>query len=245
MFTGSSGEQYGYADDFDEKTECPSYTGEGQVGDMQMKSGNLAIATHASTGRALHVFETLGKGKPCRYLGEYVYASHEVKRGPDKNGDERNVIVFLLMAVAGKRLETQEEEAVLNSDIALFAGASLADLRHAAIAACQPQETTKPPQESVRIAYQRSARVKRYVLARSEGVCELCDNPAPFVRKSDGTPYLEPHHINRLSDGGLDHPQFVGAICPSCHREIHFGVSGQALNELLRAKVHEREAKMI
>lgn len=43
---------------------------------------------------------------------------------------------------------------------------------------------------------------------------------APFQRK-DGTPYLEPHHIQRLADEGPDHPKWVGAVCPSCHREIH------------------------
>uniref|UniRef100_UPI001C496481 HNH endonuclease n=1 Tax=Pseudomonas sp. RW407 TaxID=2202894 RepID=UPI001C496481 len=72
------------------------------------------------------------------------------------------------------------------------------------------------------------------------GICESCDKPAPFLRK-DGRAYLEPHHINRLSDGGLDHPQFVGAVCPTCHREIHYGANGVKKNERLRAHVESLE----
>lgn len=56
-----------------------------------------------------------------------------------------------------------------------------------------------------------------------------------------GTPYLEPHHIRRLSDGGPDDPWFVAAVCPSCHREIHFGMHGQAKNEALLQTIAMKE----
>lgn len=100
------------------------------------------------------------------------------------------------------------------------------------------------PAEAVRRTYQRSAKVRAYVLARADGICELCEKPAPFTRKSDGSPYLEPHHINRVSDGGLDHPRHVGGICPACHREIHFGIDGDRLNDKLRTSIEAREAAM-
>jgi hypothetical protein len=61
--------------------------------------------------------------------------------------------------------------------------------------------------------------VKAYVLRRANGCCEACGEEAPFVRK-DGTPYLEPHHTRRVADGGPDHPAWVAAICPTCHRQI-------------------------
>ena len=75
---------------------------------------------------------------------------------------------------------------------------------------------------------------------RAEGECESCEKPAPFMKK-DGTPYLEPHHVNRLSDGGLDHPRYVGAVCPSCHREIHSGVHGALVNERLKQRLEAIE----
>lgn len=247
LFTGDSGEQYGYADRFDE-SNCFLYTGEGQIGDMTMTRGNLAITRHAHDGRALHVFEITGKGKPCIYRGEFAYSSHFIKRGPDKNGDDRNVIIFRLFPVSSTLLtELGEEAAVENGTAAIDSPASATDLRTlrtAAIEACQSQQAIADPKEAIRITYQRSVKVKRYVLERAQGKCELCAEPAPFNRKSDGTPYLEPHHINRLSDGGLDHPLYVGAICPTCHRRIHCGEDGQILNEKLRNIVVEREEKI-
>lgn len=246
LFTGGSGEQYGYADAFDEVGSL-LYTGEGQVGDMTMTRGNFAIASHSAEGRALHVFETTGKGNPCLYKGEFVYGSHFIRQGPDRNGNARDVIVFRLIPVSNM-LQAELAEAVetdLQTRAVSLTGFDLAELRKAAIAACSPLTAVADSKETVRIAYQRSAEVKRYVLARAKGRCELCGEPAPFNRKSNQTPYLEPHHINRLSDGGLDHPLYVGAICPTCHRWIHFGTDGASRNEQLRAKVEALEAEVI
>ena len=63
---------------------------------------------------------------------------------------------------------------------------------------------------------------------------------APFARP-DGTPYLEPHHTRRLSDGGPDHPRWVAAVCPNCHREVHHGTKGQEKNRSLQALLAELE----
>lgn len=246
IFTGGSGKQYGYTDEYDEFGFL-LYTGEGQRGDMTMTRGNLAIASHAEHGRALHVFETTGKGKPCLYKGEFVYGSHFIRKGPDKGGNDRSVIVFRLMPVSNT-LPVELGDTIDSGDLPDITdangGIDLAKLRLAAIAACKLSGTIADPKEAVRLTYQRSAQVKRYVLARAQGCCELCEAPAPFNRKSDQSPYLEPHHINRLSDGGLDHPLYVGAICPTCHRRIHFGIDGELQNEELRVKVDAIEAEV-
>jgi len=71
-------------------------------------------------------------------------------------------------------------------------------------------------------------------LARANGNCEGCALPAPFFR-SDGTPYLEPHHLRRVSDGGPDHPAHVIALCPNCHRRVHAGADGHTYNATLIA----------
>lgn len=36
----------------------------------------------------------------------------------------------------------------------------------------------------------------------------------------------------------------MGAVCPNCHREIHYGREGQALNERLQDAVAKREAQL-
>jgi hypothetical protein len=51
-----------------------------------------------------------------------------------------------------------------------------------------------------------------------------------------------PHR--RVSDGGPDHPRWVGAICPTCHRNIHHGIDGLAINEKLMARLGEIEAEL-
>ena len=67
----------------------------------------------------------------------------------------------------------------------------------------------------------RSAAVRAIALKHADGICESCGNPAPF-RSRNGLPYLEGHHVRFLSQGGLDAPENVTAICPNCHREAHF-----------------------
>lgn len=72
-------------------------------------------------------------------------------------------------------------------------------------------------------AFKRNADVIAEVLIRAKGTCEKCGNEAPFNRSSDGTPYLEVHHIIRLADGGEDTVENTIAVCPNCHRQLHFG----------------------
>jgi hypothetical protein len=90
----------------------------------------------------------------------------------------------------------------------------------------------------------RNNIVKLYALARSNGICEACDEPAPFIRKNTGEPYLEVHHIIELSQGGPDSPHNVAAICPNCHRRVTHGEDDTDYNEKLKAKVKRLEDQL-
>lgn len=240
IFTGDSGEQYGYNDTqaIDESGNIIfSYTGEGQIGDMVFTKGNKAIRDHSRDGKALHLFRALGKGKPNEYLGEFVYAGHEIRPGRDRNGKARHLIIFQLVSVqTAENLEANE-----TLDDSIYVPQTLAEARRLAIAA-SAGAAIRPGQPAIRTLYARSKAVKEYVLMRSGGICELCSEPAPFTR-INGTPYLEPHHTTRLTDGGADHPMFVGAICPACHREIHYGQDGPSKNIKLRGLLLEKEVR--
>jgi hypothetical protein len=72
-------------------------------------------------------------------------------------------------------------------------------------------------------AYNRNPDVVAEVLHRANGICERCGRPAPFLRNTDQTPYLEVHHTLPLSAGGLDLVANAEATCPNCHRQAHFG----------------------
>lgn len=73
-------------------------------------------------------------------------------------------------------------------------------------------------------AFRRNPDVVAAVLHRADGKCERCGKSAPFIRASDGTPYLEVHHKKMLAEGGEDTVENAMAVCPNCHRELHFGV---------------------
>ncbi|MFB3167451.1 HNH endonuclease signature motif containing protein [Neobacillus sp. 179-C4.2 HS] len=72
--------------------------------------------------------------------------------------------------------------------------------------------------------YKRNPDVVVEVLKRAEGICEDCGNPAPFLRASNGSPYLEVHHVLPLAKGGDDTVENAVALCPNCHRKAHFGI---------------------
>src|SRR5690606_32795394 len=69
----------------------------------------------------------------------------------------------------------------------------------------------------------RNPDVIAEVLERAGGECERCGKDAPFTRASNGTPYLEVHHTQPLAQGGEDVVENAVALCPNCHREVHFG----------------------
>ncbi|MDH2914296.1 HNH endonuclease [Kosakonia sp. HypNH10] len=71
--------------------------------------------------------------------------------------------------------------------------------------------------------YKRSPYVVAEVLSRANGKCQNCKSDAPFL-KLDGTPFLEVHHIEWLSNGGEDSVKNAIALCPNCHRQAHYGV---------------------
>jgi 5-methylcytosine-specific restriction protein A len=163
---------------------------------MQLQRGNRAIAEHSAEGKGLLLFTNTTAG--LRFEGEMVYESHHIERAPDRRGVERNAIVFEL-----RPLEAIEE--VVETEGPPPA-ARLEDLRQRALTSATGP--SQPSMQGARTVYQRSRDVRNYVLARAEGNCEGCGSSAPFLRR-DGTPYLEPHHLRRLSDGGPDHPAHV------------------------------------
>ncbi|WP_079914142.1 HNH endonuclease [Paenibacillus sp. 32352] len=101
---------------------------------------------------------------------------------------------------------------------------SLADGNKDRIARLDQRTSVIPEVYEIRARmFKRNPDVIAEVLVRANGKCEKCGNPAPFNRASDGTPYLEVHHKKRLADGGEDTVDNAIAVCPNCHRELHFG----------------------
>jgi 5-methylcytosine-specific restriction protein A len=226
IITGEEGLEHGYADRY-RADGAFEYFGEGQIGAMEMQRGNRAIAEHSTLGKSLLLFRKTAEG--VRFEGEMVYENHHIERAPDRVGAERDAIVFELRSLEAitEAIETEDQPS----------GVRLQNLRERAFATAS---TVLQPSSQLRNVYQRSRDVRDYVLARANGNCEGCTSPAPFSR-SDGKPYLEPHHLRRLSDGGPDHPAHVIALCPNCHRRVHFGADGRTYNATLIAAMSRIE----
>jgi predicted HNH restriction endonuclease len=111
-------------------------------------------------------------------------------------------------------------EAELQVEVARsLAGGAAARLERLATAPKLPERI-----QVVSLAFRRNADVIVEVSKRADGKCEECHAPAPFLRRSDGSPYLEVHHRKMLSDGGEDTVANALALCPNCHRKLHFGM---------------------
>lgn len=91
-------------------------------------------------------------------------------------------------------------------------------------------------------SFSRDPKVKAWVIKEASGKCECCGGCAPFTT-AEGEPFLEVHHLRRLADGGSDTVTNTVALCPNCHRELHYGINKVELvrsmyKKLLRL-VHE------
>ena len=94
-------------------------------------------------------------------------------------------------------------------------------------------------------SYVRDEKVRRAVLKRANGKCEFgsTDTLSPSCitfLKRDGTPYLETHHVIKLSEQGRDKESNVIALCANHHREAHFGQNWEALQDKFLAVISEK-----
>ena len=230
LFTGSQGNQYGYQAGWSEEGFY-LYTGVGQRGDMVFERGNAAVLEHTTNGKDIHLFENDNKGN-VRYVGEMICTGFREVRGPDIDGSDRRVIVFELTSAdaLGGAIEGDDEYEWMWKE-------PLAKLRKQAAAS---YISKKSPSERRALARSRSKAIRVYALRRADGVCEACGKNGPF-RTSSGRPYLEPHHIRRLCDGGPDDPSWVIGLCPSCHRRAHHSVDKSEFNHRLERIVERKE----
>ncbi|AXR82300.1 HNH endonuclease [Natrarchaeobaculum sulfurireducens] len=227
IFTGDSGEEYGYLDEF--RGDTFVYTGEGREGDMEMTQGNKAIRDHRKDGREIHLFESNEEAWSVTYVGQFEYAGWFHQRLEDTNGNYRKAICFELEPVDNNvEIETDD-----------LGQLDLETLYERAKGNSAPEALEGETTATKRITYSRSKPVKEYALRVADGVCQGCEEPAPFIGK-DGEPFLEVHHLHRRSDGGPDNPDNVVALCPNCHRRVHHGQDKNEFNNAVVEKIDNK-----
>ena len=104
----------------------------------------------------------------------------------------------------------------------------------------EPKGILKPKRASTsRITYIRDPEVRAWVRQNAKGICEGCDQSAPFEK--DGSPFLEVHHVKHLAQKGSDRTSNAIALCPNCHRRCHHSGDKDAFTLFLYTKVKRLE----
>ena len=102
-----------------------------------------------------------------------------------------------------------------------------------------------PPPKRQRMVndFVRDPFIVAAAIARADGRCEMPECNAQLFNREDDRPYLEVHHITPLGEGGDDTFINAAALCPSCHRELHFGKMRMAKREILRSEIAQKMAE--
>jgi 5-methylcytosine-specific restriction protein A len=234
IFTGPSGEKYGYDDELREDGTL-LYYGEGRVGPMEFtaNNGNTKVRDHAERGLSLYVFEETATDGVMSYVGEYEYENHEWTEGDDQNNDTRDAIRFILKPAGGDEIVFEDTN---------LEDASVRELFEAASESME--RTSRTSTTSSGTTYNRSELPRKFALKSADGICQGCGEKGPFYT-NNGERFLEVHHLRRLSDGGPDRPENVIALCPNCHRKRHRGRNGDEFNEELIEKAEKRNKRLL
>jgi 5-methylcytosine-specific restriction protein A len=202
---------------------------------MTMQKGNKAVLTHKENGKDIYLFEYTRQAH-VRLMNKVEYVGHHLEQRPDTEGNVREAFIFHL-AIVPEQWGTGGELTQFPIDID---PKQISGKKKTLATRAQPGiKTAKQKEKEV---YIRSIAIKEYVLKRAQGVCEYYQKNAPFETKLG--PYLECHHILRLSDGGPDHPLNVIGICPNCHREAHYSKDKKRINNNMHLKVKELESNV-
>lgn len=95
----------------------------------------------------------------------------------------------------------------------------------------------EPATKSVTVnQYHRSMDVRIAILNNAKGICECCDQNGPFIDDQERH-YLEVHHVKPLAENGPDQINNTVAVCPNCHKALHYANDKKTRRKALVKKV--------
>lgn len=209
-----------YEDEWiDERTLL--YTGEGKKGDQTPTSSGNKDLIIAANNKEWKVF-LFEKIKPNRYYfrGE-VEVEPTIRQKNNVLGEDfkpRSVIQFVLRLKEDNEglVYTEEDSLVIEQNKKRAIEKLMPDIIHQI--AKNKDDERKCTYHNVK-QYNRDQAVSKDTKNRANGICDLCEQPAPFITKEG--PYLETHHVVTLAENGPDAIYNTVAICPNCHRKVH------------------------
>jgi len=137
--------------------------------------------------------------------------------------------------VAETATEDTAERETFSGEVEKLLDRSLEDL----LAAYNKQQNTAKPDVSDKprtrtgrtTLYERNTLVVAIARVRAVNQCEAPGCSYPLFEDQNGGPYCEVHHIIPLSEGGADTTENVICLCPTHHKEAHFGKRSGDLRE--------------
>lgn len=207
------------------------YTGMGQNGDQSLEfQQNKTLNESNKNGVNVYLFEQF-KVNEYTFLGPVKLIDTPcIEDQLGENGLIRKVYIFPLKLQANERFIEQTSVQEWKKGTQKKASKlSLNELKRRALnsaAKCGEYKTI------VR-QYVRDEYVVEYAKRLANGICQLCEQPAPFTDKK-GQPYLETHHIEWLVRGGEDTIYNTVALCPNCHKRMHIVDSSKDKEKLMQ-----------
>jgi 5-methylcytosine-specific restriction protein A len=196
------------------------YTGMGLTGKQSLSfQQNKTLVESKTNGVNLYLFEVFEEGNYV-YMGEVELSDKPyLSRQPDIEKNPRDVYIFPLKLKGNKRPPVLKKELLESNEEIVRKKAHKIPLDELEfLAKYSVKESGK--REVVSEQYSRNPRVSEVAHRRANGICQLCDQPAPFNDRY-GEPFLETHHIIPLAEDGPDSIENVAALCPNCHRKMH------------------------
>ena len=168
----------------------------------------------------VHALQDLSKGIPAT-LAEH----HAPRRTKEKLPEDIGNRLVRLLTERTQQETPNKTLARLRDDFSQSVSLAALDSPETRQARLRNAPTTPRKVPVLSYEFVRNPDVVAETLFRAQGNCEHCRRAAPFMRRTDGSPYLEVHHKTPLSQGGQDTVANAMAVCPNCHRELHHGKS--------------------
>jgi len=196
-----------------------NYTGMGLKGEQSLDfMQNKTLNESNANGVDIHFFEVFTE-KVYTYQGQVLLSGKPFQeQQDDEDGNSRSVWIFPLRRADNSTpiIPKIELDKTFARKVKKTSTLTLEELKSRANKA-----QSKPGSRiATTTTYQRDSNVVNYTLKQANGICELCEQPAPFNKKN-GEPYLEVHHVIQLAHGGEDTIDNAVALCPNCHRKMH------------------------
>ncbi|MDD3266604.1 MAG: HNH endonuclease signature motif containing protein [Burkholderiales bacterium] len=207
------------------------YTGMGKNGNQSLDYKQNKILKNAkSLGVTLLLFEVYEKNEYI-FRGEVELSGEPIKDiQEDINKNEREVFLFPLVLIKNAT-DVHNIDALRKKKLySKYSNQSLYLL-------FKKQKNIRERYITVN-TYYRNVVLSEFVKRIANGVCQLCNQFAPFYINS--VPYLESHHVIWLSRSGSDSIDNLVAICPNCHKKMHYVEDSCDLDKLLNVAIENK-----